>query len=96
MRACHVSTCEEKDIPEGLKGSHQQESFIYKVRQIYYSVMRAQCHVVIDIAYRQAKKKKKKQKQLMNRKTCANKRFRLLFLYICTSVCKCCQYQYFT
>lgn len=57
MRACHVSTCEEKDIPEGLKGSHQQESFIYKVRQIYYSVMRAQCHVVIDIAYRQAKKK---------------------------------------
>lgn len=31
MRTCHVSTCEEKDIPEGLKGYHQQESFLFKV-----------------------------------------------------------------
>lgn len=32
MRSCHVSPCEEKDIPEGLKGRHQQESFVYKVK----------------------------------------------------------------
>lgn len=31
MRSCHVSTCEEKDIPEGLKGAHLQEEFVYKV-----------------------------------------------------------------
>lgn len=31
MRTCSVSTCEEKDIPEGLKGEHRQESFMYKV-----------------------------------------------------------------
>lgn len=31
MRTCHVSTCEEKDIPEGLKGDHQQEAFLFKV-----------------------------------------------------------------
>lgn len=33
MRACHVSTCSESDVPEGLKGQHQQESFVFKVRQ---------------------------------------------------------------
>lgn len=33
MRSCHVSTCEEKDIPEGLKGHHQQESFFFKVNK---------------------------------------------------------------
>lgn len=31
MRSCHVSTCEDKDVPEGLKGQHQQESFVFKV-----------------------------------------------------------------
>lgn len=36
MRSCHVSTCEEKDIPEGLKGQHQQESFVFKVNSISY------------------------------------------------------------
>lgn len=31
MRSCHVSMCEEKDIPEGLKGAHSQEESAYKV-----------------------------------------------------------------
>ncbi|XP_055303381.1 ero1-like protein [Sitodiplosis mosellana] len=30
MRSCHVSTCSENDVPEGLKGQHQQESFMFK------------------------------------------------------------------
>lgn len=31
MRSCHVSTCSESDVPAGLKGQHQQESFLFKV-----------------------------------------------------------------
>lgn len=31
MRSCHVHMCEEKDVPEGLKGQHQRERVAFKV-----------------------------------------------------------------
>lgn len=31
MRSCHVSPCSESDVPAGLKGQYQQESFLFKV-----------------------------------------------------------------
>lgn len=31
LKSCSVSMCEEKDIPEGLKGQHAFESPVYKV-----------------------------------------------------------------
>lgn len=31
LKSCHVSTCDEEDIPEGLKGHHNDESPVYKV-----------------------------------------------------------------
>lgn len=31
MKFCHVSPCEEKDIPEGLKGQYRNEAPAFKV-----------------------------------------------------------------
>lgn len=40
MKSCHVSTCEDKDIPEGLKGQHNKEAPFYKVSQLHLIMSR--------------------------------------------------------
>lgn len=38
MRSCHVHTCEDKDVPEGLKGQHQREHVSFKVFNIFLKI----------------------------------------------------------